>query len=271
MTQHRGFLWTIYGRNPSNPRVGNGKTAGYVDLQFLIHAAWRSWRHWHPHEHGAVVDHDGSLSGPDRDLLSRLNIGVISPRVTFDTPGTLNKLVTLAHSPWPLTMHVDLDIVWTANAHPIWETPGDWDLAGVDMPYGHAYPDRDGIQKNWGIVNDGTPRIPCACVLLCRLRPAVLLALADLALPGEWSDEVLMARAEINGNLRLGRIPTRFVWDTWEGSGWQLSYCPQLHHWKTVSPDLGHHDPIALHWGGDHGKRKALASVDLAHYLASLP
>jgi hypothetical protein len=271
MSYDRGFLWTIYGCSPANPRKGDGKTASYADLQFLIHAALRSWRHWHPNEQGAVVDHDGSLSGPDRDLLSELDVGIIVPRVTFDTPSTLNKVVSLAHSPWPLTMHVDLDIVWTANAAPIWETPGDWDLAGVDLAYGHAYPDPDGTSKNWGIVNDGTPRIPCACVLLCRLAPPALLALADLALPGEWSDEVLLSRAELNGYLRLGRIPNRYVWDTWEGSGWCLSYCPQLRHWKTVSPDLGHHDPLALHWGGGHGKIKALASEDLRHYLASLP
>jgi hypothetical protein len=243
----------------------------------LIHAAWRSWRAWHPGEAGAVVDHDGSLSDTDRDLLAALDIAVIVPAVTYDPPSTLNKLVSLAHSPWPLTMHVDLDIVWTENAGPIWDTPGDWDFAGVDLPYGHAYPNQDGTSKNWGIVDDGTPRIPCACLLLCRLGHAAVLALDRLALPGEWSDEVLMARADLNGNLRLGRIPNRFVWDTWEGSGWTLHYGPlspynhKFLRWTTTDPGGAQHIPRALHWGGHHGKRKALASKALRHYVASLP
>jgi len=270
MTPNRGFLWTIYGCNPANPRKGDGHTEAYYDLRFLFHAAWRSWRAWHPGEAGAVVDPAGSLSDADCDLLAALEIAVIVPEVTYDKPSTLNKLVSLAHSPWPVTMHVDLDIVWTDNAGPIWDVPGEWDLAGLDLPYGHAYPDPDGTTKNWGTVNDGTPRIPCACVLLCRLPPGAVLALLSLALPGEWSDEVLLARGELNGNLRFGRIPNRFVWDTWEGSGWALDYESLIHLWTTTDPEGVKHIPRALHWGGGHGKRKAFTSEDLRHYLDCL-
>lgn len=264
----RGFLWTLYGCNPANPRKADSKTAAYHDLRFLIHAAWRSWRAWHIGEAGAVVDHDGSLSEEDRDLLAALDIAIIVPSVSFDPPSTLNKLVSLAHSPWPLTMHVDLDIVWTGNAEPIWTAPlPPWDLAGVDYGYGHRYP--IGVRKGEAMSIDGTPRVPCACLLLCRVA-ASLLDLETLAISGEWSDEVLMARAELAGRLKLGRIPNYYVWDTWEGSGWKLEYTPAIYAWTLTDPNGGAHSPLALHWGGGHGKRKALASQELAHYLGAL-
>jgi hypothetical protein len=267
MIPQRGFLWTLYGNNPANPRKPNGKTAAYSNLHFLIHAAWRSWRAWHPGEVGAVCDHDGSLSLADLEVLNECRIGLFVPPETYDPPSTLNKLVTLSQSPWPLTMHVDLDIVWTANAAPIWDLPGDWDLAGLDLPYGHAYPNGTQKGESWGA--DGTPRIPCACVLLCRVVDRIADVFSCVQI-GDWSDEVLLARAEENGLLRLGRIPNHYIWDTWEGSGWQLCYDPQLRSWMTRDPAGQPHAPICLHWGGHHGKPKALASESLRHYLGGL-
>ena len=285
-TMKPGYLWTVYSPPPSRVPAqhpiapmppGRNRIANPSKLfRELLFASVRTWRHWHPEAYGAICDHDRSLSPADRKTLFRPPYQVITyePDHTTNPPTTVNKLYSLADSPWEQTVHADHDVIWTADSGPSWDEVPDIDCVSLGRhwrpPVGYLSP---GAHVALSPLQDGLPKLwPCANLFLCRNRRAAQAALAHHD-PRD-SDEAALARVE---GLRLITCatlplpPRYFCQFVGNRDGWKLTYHAEkllCNRWLLTNADGFRVIPVALHLGGRAGKLRFLHDPDVRHYLS---